>query len=614
VNIRLRIGLVMCLCGIGSGLGPAWALPPVQLEGQSIHPAEPGPQAVFRLLQGSAKIPVVQRLSARGTVLWLVQFHDPVHAEWASALESQGAIIHGYVPEQTLLVEAAPAAIAALAALASVTWIGEWLPASKQAPAVREWRPANAEESREFHVALFQAVDRLRVARELGELGVFVPRAELQTRRDWLRIRLTRAQVDTVATWGEVQWVEPAVKLQGWGSAGPAEAAVAEDPAAILEPAWLAGARIQPWIWGRADAGRYGLEARAIDRFVWEHPEMLVVAAAGNAAVDLHPADGVVDAGSIGTPATAKNVLSVGATEGRGNIGRVWQNSWPEEFAVEPIALDRMAQPDGPRGMAAFSGRGPCADGRIKPDLVAPGTFLEVPRPAGSEYTGWGVAADPDFISVGGTGVAAEHVAEIATKIREWLAAEREMAAPSAALLKALLIAGAQDLAPGQYGMGAKQEIPFKRPNSVQGSGLLANPEAATALTQAEWILQDEPGLATGQSRDYPLNLALDAGPVTVVLAYSDYPALPGVGRQRVNDLDLTVRTPAGAVLHPGGGTEPDRLNNVERIDFSPGEAGEYVVRVEARHVPLGGRQPYALVIRGIASKAAAPAATMENP
>ena len=56
---------------------------------------------------------------------------------------------------------------------------------------------------------------------------------------------------------------------------------------------------------------------------VWEHPEMLVVAAAGNAAVDLNPADGVVDAGSVGSPATAKNVLSVGASEGRQDVARV---------------------------------------------------------------------------------------------------------------------------------------------------------------------------------------------------------------------------------------------------------------------------------------------------
>ena len=28
--------------------------------------------------------------------------------------------------------------------------------------------------------------------------------------------------------------------------------------------------------------------------------------------------------------------------------------------------------------MADFSSRGPCADGRIKPDVVAPGTWIEV--------------------------------------------------------------------------------------------------------------------------------------------------------------------------------------------------------------------------------------------
>ena len=64
---------------------------------------------------------------------------------------------------------------------------------------------------------------------------------------------------------------------------------------------------------------------------------------------------------SIGSPATAKNVLAVGAAEGRTDVARAWRDSWPEDFAVEPIALDRMAQADGPQGLAAFSGRGPCA-------------------------------------------------------------------------------------------------------------------------------------------------------------------------------------------------------------------------------------------------------------
>ena len=316
---------------------------------------------------------------------------------------------------------------------------------------------------------------------------------------------------------------------------------------------------------GRADAGNYGADARAIDRFVWAHPEMLVVAAAGNAAVDLNPADGVVDAGSVGSPATAKNVLSVGASEGRQEITRVWRDSWPEDFAVQPIALDRMAQRDGPQGMAAFSGRGPCADGRIKPDLVAPGTFIVVPRPNDSEYAGWGVAENTNEIYVGGTGVAAEQVAAAAEQARQWLAEERGIASPSAALVKALLINGARDLAPGQYGTGSKQEIPAVRPNHVQGFGQL---DLSSALRpgEGEFLdLHEAKGLATGAADVFELDVERNRWAVR-----PDAGLLGRCGaflrRQETGERsgpDGARRRPAGSCM-PTGGADDD-LNNVSR-------------------------------------------------
>ena len=58
-------------------------------------------------------------------------------------------------------------------------------------------------------------------------------------------------------------------------------------------------------------------------------------------------------AGSLGSPANAKNVISVGATESYGN--------------------DIMSSQRGINYIADFSSRGPTADGRTKPDLLAPG-------------------------------------------------------------------------------------------------------------------------------------------------------------------------------------------------------------------------------------------------
>ena len=61
-------------------------------------------------------------------------------------------------------------------------------------------------------------------------------------------------------------------------------------------------------------AGDYDGTAADVDTFMWEHQDMLITYSAGNDGVDAN-SNGVVDNDSIGSPATAKNVLTVGASE-----------------------------------------------------------------------------------------------------------------------------------------------------------------------------------------------------------------------------------------------------------------------------------------------------------
>ena len=577
---------------------------PLELEWGAQDTGNDSAQAAFRLLQSSTPAPVAQRLSGRGTAPWIVQGAAVARGEWQQALEAAGAVIRGYLPENALLLEAAPEAVPKIAALNSVAWMGEYLPAYKKSPALA----GGPDGKRECVVELFAAADKPRVAREFGEMNVFVPRAALEADGAELRVRLTSAQIGEAANWAEVEWIEPAAEFRSWGFSAGHDPAAADDVAAEWRHAYASGERVAALRRGAADAGAYGAAARAADAFVHAHPDFLVVAAAGNAAVDLAPADGVADAGSVGSPATAKNVLSVGAAEGRADVARVWRDSWPEDFAVEPIALDRMAQTDGPQGLAAFSGRGPCADGRIKPDLVAPGTFLVAPRAAVADFTGWGVAEKTNEIYVGGTGVAAEQVAEAAKQARQWLVEARGISAPSAALVKALLVSGARDLAPGQYGTGPKQEIPDVHPNNAQGFGLVDLANALRAGDGGFLDLYDGQSLATGAAETVELRAGQSGGRFVLALAYSDHPASPAAGRTLVNDLDLAVATPSGAVLHPNGRAGPDDVNNVETIEFEADETGIYLARVEARAVPMGGSQPYALVVRGSQAPAAAAA------
>ena len=128
--------------------------------------------------------------------------------------------------------------------------------------------------------------------------------------------------------------------------------------------------RIASNSWG-AQNFTYDVSAEQVDNFIWNHPDMTILFAAGNAGVDANN-DGVVDLGSLGTPATAKDVITVGASENlRPSISLTWGDLG---FTSTPLSSDLIA--DNISGMAAFSSRGPAPDGRIKPDIVAPGTMI----------------------------------------------------------------------------------------------------------------------------------------------------------------------------------------------------------------------------------------------
>jgi hypothetical protein len=75
---------------------------------------------------------------------------------------------------------------------------------------------------------------------------------------------------------------------------------------------------------------------------------------------------------------------------------------WPTKYPALPIRDDRVA--DNTEGMAAFSSRGPTQDGRIKPDVVAPGTsILSALSRNAIGSSDWGTSSDPLFMFDGGT-------------------------------------------------------------------------------------------------------------------------------------------------------------------------------------------------------------------
>jgi subtilisin family serine protease len=399
----------------------------------------------------------------------------------------------------------------------------------------------------------------------------------------------------------------------------------------IFGPAYGLGARIHSNSWGGPTGGTsydpeyggYSLSSQSADQAAWNYKNMLILYAAGNSGVDAD-ANGKVDPDSISSPGTAKNVITVGASENdRPGIPTTWGSAWSSDYPVDPISSDRLA--NNPGGMAAFSSRGPTDDGRVKPDLVAPGTFIISDRSHDPDADiGWG-EFDANYVYNGGTSMATPLTAGAAALVREWLVDLRDITNPSAALMKAVLINGAADMSPGQY--TSPQEIPYVRPNEVSGWGRVDLAESLKPPAPRQiWVKDNAAGLQTGGSLSYTLSTGTPSpsptspsptstpppttgGPLHITLAWTDYPGTVPAAKALVNDLDLEVIAPDGAHYYGNAGIYAsghsclrdgkwDACNNVEGVIIPNALNGVYTVIVHGHNVP-NGPQPFALAASG---------------
>jgi hypothetical protein len=119
------------------------------------------------------------------------------------------------------------------------------------------------------------------------------------------------------------------------------------------------GAHMSTNSWG-SSSNYYDSMALQTDEYVYDNPQFLVLFAAGN--------NGGLGYGTIGSPAVSKNMITVGATETGHNLTK--------------------APNSDPSNMAYFSSIGPTYDGRIKPDLCAPGYYIYSALSSNNSETG----------------------------------------------------------------------------------------------------------------------------------------------------------------------------------------------------------------------------------
>jgi hypothetical protein len=376
--------------------------------------------------------------------------------------------------------------------------------------------------------------------------------------------------------------------------------AIAVEPfpsdATLAQDAVRNGAVIGSNSWGNDVQGEYDTDAWQFDELVrdadpstpGDQPYILEFSS-GNAGPDSQTVD---------SPASAKNVIATGASE---NVAGT-------------VALGYGLYPDGPDTMADFSSRGPCEDGRIKPDLVAPGTWIASAASSAAQNEAsiaWSTI-DYYYVYMGGTSMSGPHAAGAAAVFVQYYKSLHTNAMPSPALVKAALINSASELDELNGGPG-----PI--PNNDEGWGriTLTNiivTNLSTAPRYYEYV--DQTTLLTnGQVYLHHTLVQNSDQPLKITLAYTDVAGFPGAIPALVNDLDLEVVGPDGTLYRGNqfagndsvpNAPSPDNLNNVEAVHLSQPLPGDYLIRVRARHVVQDARldtasidQDFALVISG---------------
>lgn len=289
--------------------------------------------------------------------------------------------------------------------------------------------------------------------------------------------------------------------------------------------------------------------------------------------------DGVVR-GSLGSP---MRVVWANGNERQGSRCDIeghgdYYSTAPPSTAKNHITVGALNSNDD--SMTSFSSWGPTDDGRLKPDISAPGCQ------AGGDggVTSTSSAGDNSYSVACGTSMASPTVCGLSALLIEDWRAQFGSPDPLNSTLKILLAHTAFDrgnVGPDyQFGYGSvriQSAVDFMR------LGQFAEESLAETGAHVRWTVSVPP--ATSELR--------------LTLAWDDAPAVPNVFDTLVNDLDLFVRDPLGNRHHvwtldpasPGTAavrTQVDRRNNIEQVLVNSPMSGTWTIEVQGHDVPEG--------------------------
>ncbi len=378
----------------------------------------------------------------------------------------------------------------------------------------------------------------------------------------------------------------------------------------LVSQSYQLGARITNNSWGcgwlGGCCGDYDNEAQEYDALVRDarpglagNQEMIIIVAAGNDRVHGH---------CIGSPSTAKNVITVGASE---NFRATGDADGCGEGDTDA---------DNVQDIAGFSSFGPTDDGRVKPDIVAPGTHIQGAASQDANYTGYGVCGGPDnavrpnppnedayyppdnvndghpggtppaqtlYTWSSGTSHSTPAVSGGAALLYRFYQ-DNFCALPSPAMTKAYLTNSSSYLT----GTHANDTLP----SNNQGMGLMDLGMAfdgARCTGAAHRMVFDQITIFDNTGEQFTVDGVVDdpSSPFRVSLAWTDAPApVPAGGLNNNLDLEVTIggNTYLGNHFVGGGsvtGGTADISNTLESVFLPAGTTGPFSVTVRASNI-----------------------------
>ena len=295
--------------------------------------------------------------------------------------------------------------------------------------------------------------------------------------------------------------------------------------------------------------GLYDLSSRILDQQAIDLPELQQIFAAGNnGTLNCSP----YPAGFktvLGGYQSAKNVLTVGATDVRSVI-------------------------------ASFSSRGPVRDGRVKPEIMSQGVFMASTWTSNSYSYNNGTSMAAPGVSGG--------LALLVQRYRQLNAG----ANPKNGLTKAILVNGADD----KGNSGPDFRYGFGRLNLVRSLAML---EGNTSFNST---------VANSVTNTHTITVPANSAKLKVLVYWQDPPAAVMASHTLVNDIDLEVFTPSSFTIYPAvldtlpanvnnlavSGT--DHINNIEQVEIDNPAAGNYDLKIIGNAITQNPSQEYFLV------------------